>query len=96
MWLARCCVCVCVCVCVRRRTQSRYEAAVRLAGELQPYFEAATYYRKATRMKIWRVPVANLEHPERFEDRARELWQVDVPPPYWHSFHSFPPQTLQH
>ena len=88
MWLARCCVCGCM--------QSRYEAAVRLAGELQPYFEAATYYRKATRMKIWRVPVANLEHPERFEDRARELWQVDVPPPYWHSFHSFPPQTLQH
>jgi len=29
-----------------------------------------------TRMKIWRVPIANLENPERFEDGARELWQV--------------------
>jgi len=57
--------------------QSRYEAALRLAGELQPYFEPATYYQKATRMKIWRVPVANLENPERFDDSARELWQVN-------------------
>ena len=30
-------------------------------------------------MKIWRVPIANLENPERFEDRARDLWQVSRP-----------------
>jgi len=47
-----------------------------LAGELQQYFDPATYYQKAARMKIWRIPVANLEHPERFEDRSREIWQV--------------------
>jgi len=47
-----------------------------LAGELQQYIEPAAYYQKATRMKIWRIPIANLENPERFEDRARELWQV--------------------
>ena len=34
------------------------------------------FYDYAKEMKIWRVPEAHLDTPEKYSDRGREYWQV--------------------
>ncbi|NPA72570.1 MAG: hypothetical protein GXO35_07045 [Gammaproteobacteria bacterium] len=58
---------------IKRLLQTKYEQGMQLASQFEPYFEPFYYYRKAKDMIIWRVPLANLENPER---TGREIWKI--------------------
>ncbi|KAK2165438.1 hypothetical protein LSH36_50g03009 [Paralvinella palmiformis] len=61
---------------IRRTLKTKYEMGMRLAGQFEPYFEPFYYYQKAQDMTIWRVPLMNLENPDRVSDTGREMWKI--------------------
>jgi len=64
---------------MRKNLQSSYEQSLKRALQLDPYVEdgvLSSWHPKVERMKIWRIPTANLEFPQNIQDKAREFWNV--------------------
>ena len=61
---------------ITRDLEMYYLTVLRKASRLQKYLAPKEFYLKASKMKIWKVPVPNLETPEKYSDRGREYWKV--------------------
>ena len=61
---------------MRKDLQVYYELALKAVNHLEIYFEPNIFYPKASKMKIWRVPLPNFEKPREIHDNAREFWKV--------------------
>ena len=61
---------------IRKDLQSFYDSMMLKALNLDAYLEPHTFYLKASKMKIWRLPMPNLEKPKEIHDQAREFWKV--------------------
>ncbi|ELT92340.1 hypothetical protein CAPTEDRAFT_191217 [Capitella teleta] len=61
---------------IRSDLQLHYKTGFKRAAELEKYITEHSFYDKASKMDIWRIPTPNLESPDRFNDKAQEFWTV--------------------
>ena len=61
---------------IERLLQTQYVTSMQLASQFEPYFEPFFYYNTAKDMTIWRIPISNLENPERYDAVGREVWNI--------------------
>ncbi len=61
---------------ITRDLEMYYLTVLRKASRLQKYLAPKEFYLKASKMRIWKVPVPNLETPEKYSDQGREYWKV--------------------
>lgn len=58
------------------RLKSSYKEVLLWAAEWSLYIDSNHLYDSASRMKLWKLPKANLENPAQREDEGRELWKI--------------------
>lgn len=61
---------------IRTELQIHYKNAFKRAAHLERYIGDHAFYNKAGKMVIWKIPMPNLDSPERHLDMSREYWKV--------------------
>ncbi len=61
---------------IHQALQTAYEQAFLQVSAFEPHMDPHTFYIESKTMTIWRIPIPNMENPDRHNDRAREYWKV--------------------